>query len=387
MIINKLYYLYIVFAVIVFTNCTNTSVDLAGGGSDLEISACAVEGKAVDSIGNVLIGAQVRLRSTDYLSGSTLAIDSTIISHDIKTDSHGLFRFDSIGAGSFIVEINFQDSLGIKKAVSIDLLDTLKHLDIDTLKLLSTISGFIDMPNDTPSNKSTSIQIYGLERQVITDSVGHYSIRVPAGSHRLHICSKSSSSKPVELTVNVDPGESAKMDFRFDHNGHQFQPETYKADSIFLRLFLDSSDLEDISVDSVSTSQYGRITKLNLSNLSLTKTDCLIEKLSSLTDLDLSNNNLGDSIKAVYSFKKLKKLNLKGNRITKVSSNISDLDSLKHLDISDNRISYISQAITKFDFESLDASNNRLSIAAIPEYLIVWLDETDSDWRYTQDPQ
>lgn len=377
MTIRIWFIIYALFAAVTLTNCSR-SVELSGGGSDLEISACAIEGKAVDSTGNILAGAAVRLRPSEYLSGDQIPDNAIKKSGDIFTDSRGFFRFDSIDTGNYVVELDYHDSIGKSFSLSVNINDTLHHLDTDTLELLSTIYGSVELSND-----SVDIGVLGLERKTMCDANGKYTIRVPAGKQRLFITPHSSAS-PVELTVKVKPGETSKLNIQLNSNG---STDMVDSDSLILRRFLDSSDHEDISVDSISSEIYGRIYKLDLAGLSLTNLDFPIEKLSYLRDLDISDNNLSDNINAIYELKRLRRLDLKGNNLTCIPDEIAQLDSLEHLDAGFNEISSVSSAITSLKLETFDISFNKLQIINLSAKLIGWLDDNDHDWRYTQDSE
>jgi Leucine-rich repeat (LRR) protein len=385
--INNKVFIYIASVSLALFSCSSHPVEIVGGASDLEISACAIEGKAVDSLGNVLIGAVVHLRTINYLSGILNKDSSINSSADTITNSNGIFLLHSIDTGTFNIEVNFHDSLGTQIPFTIYPKDSFKIFGQDTLRPLATISGHVDVNNyDNNLSESPKVRVFGLERRVKPDSTGHYSLKVPAGKQRLIFSADSFQFKPFEFAVDVLPGEPANIDIRIGNNHPPFFCPEYNCDSLAVRNFLDSSALTSISVDSVTTKEFGRITRLNLSNLSLKKLYPGIEQLQKLRSLDLSHNQLNDSIKSVYSLRNLEVLNLKGNQITTITRNIENLEFLKTLDISDNELTSISSSITKRNLNTFDVSNNKLAISSMSGFLITWLDENDPDWRISQKP-
>lgn len=380
------FFIFLASVSLALSNCSSPPTEIVGGASDLEISACAVEGKVTDSLGNALIGAVVHLRPIDYLSGLPIKDSSIRLSADTITNSNGFFSLDSIDTGTFNIEVNFHDSLATQISFTIKPTDSIKVLDKNTLQPIATISGRVDVNNnDKNLTENSKVQVFGLERKVKPDSTGFYTLKVPSGKQRLIFSADSLQFKPFEFAVNVLPGEPATIDIRIGNHPPFFCPE-YGCDSLAVRNLLDSSALTRISVDSVSTKEFGRITKLNLSNLSMKKICSGIEQLQKLKYLDLSYNQLNDSVKNIYSFRSLEVLNLKGNQITTIPRNIETMDNLRELDISDNKLTFISPSITKHNLSTLDISNNRLTVSTMPLNLTTWLDYNDPDWRSSQKP-
>jgi len=368
--IKKLLLTIITGAFCVFINCSTTSFDVAGGGSDLEISACVIEGKAVDSLGNVLIGASVRLRPTEYLCRSPLDTCNEKIA-DAVTNVNGIYRFDSVDIGEYYIETVFQDSLGLLSSVSVVQNETTKHIQDSTLLPLATISGKINISTET--NDSQMVLVFGLERNIVPDSSGYFSLKIPEGKYRLFFSADSS-----ELTISVLSGEPKTIDIRINCDSITIN------DSVTLRTLLDNSGLSGLSFDSVATFEKGNVVYLDLSNRSIKQIDSLILKLCRLKVLNLSNNNLDDSVRLIFKLKDLEKLYLNGNKITTIPQGIGDLDNLKVLDVSSNKLTSLSSALTKHSLEYFNIANNFISIYSLSGYMITWLDENDPDWRTTQ---
>lgn len=112
-------------------------------------------------------------------------------------------------------------------------------------------------------------------------------------------------------------------------------------DSLAVRAILDSNNLNNISVDSVTKAESGRIVWLNLYNMGISTIPGVeIQKLTALRTLSLANNNI-DSIPAeIGNLTMLRNLSLDDNRLKNLSASISNLTNLtyfsaRHNDIND----------------------------------------------------
>ncbi|NLD92150.1 MAG: carboxypeptidase regulatory-like domain-containing protein [Fibrobacter sp.] len=364
---------------LMFVNCTSSgNSNIAGGASDLEISACAIAGKAVDVYGNVLIGARVTLRPSDYLSGDSIAGGSLRKFADAVTDMFGNFRIDSIDTGSYSIEINFNDSIGTMSYVAISQRDRVKSLATINLLPLATISGSIDISKNSIYVNYSYIKIIGLERNVKPDSTGFYSVRVPSGRHHLYFQNDSS-----ELIIHLGPGEPKTVDIRIRDNRKPNDPLTN--DSIILRALLDSLDISQSAFDSVSRFDYGKLILLDLSKRGLQRVDMHLIRFPRLRQLYLNDNKLGDTFNLSPDLsRELERLDLKNNNIIKISNNISSLNSLQFLDLSFNRLTTLPPSITSLRLYTFDISYNAIDSTILSIDQINWLNANDPDWSSTQ---
>ncbi len=367
--------------------CTTSPIEISGGASDLEISASTIQGKIVDMQGAPIEGAIVRLRPSDYLPDKKYDTISVSIG-DTITNNEGLFQFDSIRAGNYVLEVNYEDSLGSMIHCQIAREDRNTTFE-DTIKPVSTIYGHVDVSDSNITfTEATKVQIFGLERISEPDNMGNFQIRVPSGTHQLFVSADSSEFEPVIVEVKLFPGEHQDLSV-IQHRNHR-PPNfcsDYRCDSIALRKFLDLSNLTHIPVDSVSYIENGRITQLNLSHLSiLFNYDTPgLDQLQELQKLDLSYNTIRSNFRIVMSFRKLRFLSLKANRVTVFPPSIEKLINLDTLDLSDNAISTVPLWVTKTtSLKSFDISNNQLSVSELPQEVILWLDKNDPDWKASQ---
>jgi len=132
-------------------------------------------------------------------------------------------------------------------------------------------------------------------------------------------------------------------------------------------LDLDMNDLTDNGLVTADLSPLGSLTQLqelHLNSCNISDVSGLLGIGSSLTYLDLSNNNISD-IRSLSSLTGLQTLYLSTNQITNITPLI-DLTSLTYLDLSNNQISDISplnnQKLANLTYLNLD--NNQISDGA-----------------------
>jgi Leucine-rich repeat (LRR) protein len=366
-------------ALLLIVNCTSSgNIDLAGGASDLEISACVVDGKAADVYGNVLIGARVTLRPSDYRSGDSISDGSLKKIANTITDTFGNFKIDSIDTGSYSIEINFNDSIGTMSYVDISQGDRSKSLATVNLLPLATISGSIDICQDSLNVNYSYIQVIGLERNVKPDSAGFYSVKVPSGKHHLFFQNDSS-----ELIIQLGPGEPKTVDIRIRDNRRP--NEQFANDSMILRMLLDTLGISQSAFDSVSRFDNGKLIILDLSKRGLQRIAIHLIRFPRLRQLYLNDNELSDTFNLPPDFfRGLEKLDLKNNKFTKISNNISALDYLQFLDLSNNKLTTLPLSITRLRLYTLDISYNAIDNALLSAEQIQWLNTNDPDWSSTQ---
>lgn len=150
--------------------------------------------------GKVGAGIPVRVRPAGYLAetSGTANVPSGSVVNGI-TDKDGVFKVDSLGKGSYIVEVN--DSHGFAVAFKHHTLDSGGIFDAgtDTLGLTGVVRGFV--PPDEQNGKSWYVQIYGLERITPVDrSSGAFTFTdLPAGNYTFRRISSDSTVAPIDI--------------------------------------------------------------------------------------------------------------------------------------------------------------------------------------------
>ena len=370
--------------------CGIHPVEITGGASGTELSACVVTGNVVDPEGIPVNGAIVRLRPSSFLSTGPLTdvriSQSKKTIADTLTDKTGGFRFELIDTGAFTIEVNYRDSLGTIMTCEILPVDTGKKIPLDTLFPLSTMSGHIDAfdSNNVPDS-TAKIQVYGLQRYVKPDSNGNFTLIVPRGNLSLRFSMDTGYQNEMNVTINVLPDE--RRDIGSFHLGHFQMPplqcQNSKCDSIMVRVILDSLKLFSVPVDSVATARDGRIVEVNLQGRNISRVPFGLERLEFLEVLDLSNNSLSFLPGSLGMMHALKKLTLNNNQLTGLFQIIGDLRQLQSLDVSGNELTTLPDSIVFLSaLQFLDLNNNRL--CGLSPAIAAWATTFDPGWDALQ---
>lgn len=370
------------FCVSLTALCTTSQI--SGGSSDTEVSA-QVAGVATDESGNVVANAVVKLHRDDFLPSllDSQLNETSNISIVGVTDEEGLFAFDSIQDGSYLLEISCGDSAG---AISKFDIQNGSRCSLSTVvRPLGTLMGTVSFSYGSYVDiTGTRIEAYGLDRTWRPDTNGFFQFSVPQGSYRLKVSVDSVGYLPITVDeVNVTSNGVTPLG---PYNLYYEQGDicwTYSCDSTLVREFLDSSGYEEVMVTDVTEESHGRIISLDLGGMAITIPLDDLGQLNALESINLSNTGTKDSCRFVYGLWKLRILHLEGNELTGLSSAIESLWYLTELYLADNRLSSLPQRIYQMShLDSLDLSGNRLCF--ISTYVAAWADEHDPDWRENQ---
>ena len=111
----------------------------------------------------------------------------------------------------------------------------------------------------------------------------------------------------------------------------------YSTDSLAVRMIIDTANIIDHYVapfESVYDSSNGRIRKLDLFNIGLTRLDAVIGHLTALDTLNIGGNLLKSFPREIYSLINLNWLCLTGNDTNALSPEIGNLINLRYLEAS-----------------------------------------------------
>lgn len=187
-------------------SCTSPGVTgNESGGSSSEV--VALVGSARNSDGSAAANATVRLRPSDYLPESPSMTNTTIA--DIQTDNRGSFRIDSVTPGDYTIEIADRKSSGAVHAISATLDSNEVHLEPIQLKPLSKVSGTTRLP--AGKTVPVYVMVYGLERRVLADSTGAFTINdLPEGVFAVRISPAAELIGPCDVPKVVVTASSAQ---------------------------------------------------------------------------------------------------------------------------------------------------------------------------------
>ncbi|KAF1443993.1 Toll-like receptor 1, partial [Spheniscus demersus] len=132
-------------------------------------------------------------------------------------------------------------------------------------------------------------------------------------------------------------------------------------------LILQKNKFESLSKVSFMTSRMKLLQYLDMSNnlLSHDAADVQCRWAESLTELDLSSNQLTDSVFECLPVN-IKKLNLQNNQITSVTKGMAELKSLEELNLASNRLADLPECSGFIGFMSLEFLNVEMNLILTP---------------------
>ncbi len=331
--------------------------------------------------------AQVSLHRSDFAPGEAIIVDSQMrVDGGLQlSQADGTFEFEGIIPERYLLECLWGDSLGLIDTFTIS--DDNEKLNRGDLTLLKTgsVQGVIDSLFISLYD-SVSIHIAGLSRFVQVEADNSFEIRGLAPWDYSLIITGYSDDVAVESKEKVLVKSGGVLNL--GELGEGINPEQYA----MVRVFLDSSGLEDIPVREVVTLAWEDITGLNLQNRGLKKIHPTVKNLLFLKHLRLDSNSIAIIPPEIGAHTTLLTLTLSLNDLTTLPLELSSCTSLTYLDLSrnsltttENRLYTLSNMRTLFLNEnyitefpmavlnmkllaSLDCRDN--SISLIPESLI-----------------
>jgi hypothetical protein len=398
-----------------------------GSGTEVEGMQCAVQGQVIDSSGASVSGAIVRVRPHGFLALN----GKEFFTADTITDKQGGFRFDTMPADSYTVEINKNGKLAALQQFCINADDSLP-LELPTVGLTPTgsIQGRINLPVSDDTSRPW-IALYNVDYLTKTPFTQNFCLDgVPCGVYRLRIVPYFDSKLVMELRdVVVKSGEVNDVG-TLNFAVQQFFKGCVSGtcDSIAVRMLLDANSLMSIDITDVATRDAdGRVIELDLSGRGLTILPKEIGSLSMLRKLDISRNSvhkfpgdigylrnlttlhgdsnnlymLPDEMRFIDS---LSVITLRGNQLTEFNSllaglRITTIDLGKNrltmlpdvnnffpvvrcLYLDNNELASLPPALTNLSPDTLTVYNNRL--CDIPEPVTPWLDRHSPGWKASQ---
>ncbi len=321
----------IAIAAVTLVRCSNTT-NVAGNSSSETTNG--VTAAIVYSNGTPAAHAVVRVRASDYLADTTVALAKSLtMSDDILTDDFGRFKIDSLDTGKYLIEA--VDAYGNAVAIPFTVIkDSLVNLGNRTLSPMGTIAGSAGGPF-----VKAVVRVRGLERGVRLDRDGRFAVTVPSGQSYIVNFSTQDSSADLTPTQPIASSQSVVVNADFGH---------YRTDSLAVRAFLDSSGLQAVRVDSVTvvSSPVRRITALHLTDRNLYVLHQSIGSLVFLNELRLSGNKLTDLPATLARLSHLYHLYIDSLPMTRLPDCVAQIRSLTLLDINNTQITTLPTSLS-----------------------------------------
>ncbi len=377
-----------VFALILHCNHDSPS-QYAGGSSGTEVSV--LSGIVLNPDSTPAVNAIVRIRPADYLCDSAFSSEY-LSSHfliDTVTGPDGSFNVDQITPGSYRIEVSSGDSLAVMIEVDLDSTENRHNLLENVLLPMAEIEVKVKIKSNDKS--LGRLQIYGLEREVYSDSDGFFSVRVPYGAHIIHLGAVSADSfRPYNpemgyLDVKLNMGVGEKRDLGTFNLVPQPMKPCYDGhcDSITINKILDTLGLEHFLIDSVCSWRNGRIDSISFRGRDLEFIPWDIVKLMRVTALDLGRCGLQLISGDITIMRNITSLYLDSNQLSQLPQGIGNLINCRVLNLSGNNLKSLPRSITDLSPKIfLDLSGN--SLCQTDQELGEWADRYDQDWRGAQ---
>ncbi len=168
-----------------------------------------VVGTALDSTGQAVVGALIRLRPKDYLQTQT-SLAGLPVEWETHSDSAGKFSLSKVDTGLYRVEVG----LGATGAIQDCRMDTPgQRLDLVRAYLLPLghLEGNVKVPGGSPPPFA---QIPGMERRVqVNSETGHFVFAdLPGGAYRVHFTSARADVLPATVeNITVQSGRNTSL--------------------------------------------------------------------------------------------------------------------------------------------------------------------------------
>ena len=365
----KFLFIPAVLSVTLFSLC---SPKVAGGGSGTDVSASVVRGTVIDTLNQPVAGCLVRLRPFDYIPSSDYDFSSSAIKRDAVTGADGSFTLDSIPAGCYMIECITSDSQAFATSYIIDSTDTFTIPEAAVMHPMATVSG--KDPSFIPdASNDRYVEVRGFERSVRVNGKGHFTLNVPAGTHRFHFPARDSQHQAIDTSLVLVPGEQKELFSTCEESC-----EDLECEMTCLRQLLAANSLS-VPPDSVITVENNHIVALHLRNLSIDTLTDSIFLLSKLRVLDISFNSIRTIPADIGQLQNLEEFYANNNYIKTVPEHFGTLSSLRIVFLFRNQLNFIPDSFMNLQVNDLRIGDNRLCDLSIE--MAEWLDEIDSHWR------
>lgn len=165
-------------AFLLFAGCRNSPDRVAGGGSETEYFT--LSGTLSKPDGKAAGAARVRIRPAAYLANPEFPPRRGEV--DTVADALGSFHVTGLPAGEYLVEAGLGDSLGLMaRTYASPFSETIVRGRLQATGLLRVTIASPDAALDY------HVQIYGMERRALVDTLGNAQVTLPPGEYRVRI--------------------------------------------------------------------------------------------------------------------------------------------------------------------------------------------------------
>lgn len=195
----------------IFLSCSRLINNLAGTASETDTGG-AIVGLVQYSNSTAVVHAIVIVHEQRMIKSiilNKMAAPILIRSGTTFTNSNGFFRFDSVDTGSYLVEINDNDTLGAVLPATVKPSDTFIRVN-GTLSRCGTIIGKVDTTG-FGTNKHPAIYLPEIGRIINVDSAGNFIINnLPVWNYQLRLAIEDTIVRlPLDsVLIPVQPADT-----------------------------------------------------------------------------------------------------------------------------------------------------------------------------------
>jgi Concanavalin A-like lectin/glucanases superfamily/Domain of unknown function (DUF2341) len=212
---------------------------VAGKGGSSETTNGMVVGYVKKSDASPAQNVRVILRTRNFLKNGSTSLPKTSLSKgETVTDAQGKYVFEAVEPGDYLLEANDQGKLGVVQDFSTGDKDTIALGSLH-LKPTGIVVGTVN--ESLPKRAKAKVQIYGLDRLALVDSVtGRFIFSdLPEGTFTLRV-SLSDSTLAARDIAGVN-SQSADTNDIGNHYITSFQDEDYQTWPYSLRIQLNTT--------------------------------------------------------------------------------------------------------------------------------------------------
>jgi hypothetical protein len=188
--------------------CDSSPVEVTGGASGTDVSACMIKGVVYDSLNHPVDQALIRLRPQYYLSSSSMHGDTEIVETvvDLRSGVCGTFRIDSVVPGEYMLEIT-NCKYGFSCLCTVRNDDTLIMLPQCIIRGMAEITGKLPLSPEVLQTNDIHLEVYGSENRVEVNTNGIFTMTMPGGNYWMRVCLSESDTTEFDFPVKTRPGE------------------------------------------------------------------------------------------------------------------------------------------------------------------------------------
>lgn len=334
---SKMVSIFFAFTILLFSSCSDNSVDGSGTGTGNPI----IIGQVISDNDSAFSNVIVKLRPVNYYNGdsaSYISENNLYKIRDVKTDECSRFVIDSVDSGEYSIEVSGKNSESVLYNCLVNLNSDSLFLDYNPVLPNDTIRGYSLVYGGANSEKK--IYVEGLERTASTMNDSFYII-VPVGVYNLKAVTERN-----ETAIVTDVNSYCT---NLDINILALNPlsSSYICDTLIVRAILDSNGISRSALAHAFRENVNDnyVFQIDIEDPSFYTLPAIIAGVRRLVELEIQFGNLSSLPPEIGLLSKLEELELNNNKLTTLPIEIINLTPIDELNLSGNNFSDLPQDI------------------------------------------